>query len=663
MRLDDGRRRVVIEGVRPEVDGGRFPAKAVEGEQRRVEADIFADGHDLITAVILHRSADQSEWQETPMQPLGNDRWMAEFPLPHPGSYCYTLLAWIDHFGSWQRDMKKRAAAGEDLEVQFIIGSNHVEHVLSGCQPKDRKRLEEVISTLRAAGDSEEKLALSLDEDLTLRMSRNADRSLATRYEKKLVIQVERTRAGFSAWYEMFPRSASAEAGRHGTFRDVEVRLPYIAEMGFDVLYLPPIHPIGISHRKGRNNAVTAAVGEPGSPWAIGSSLGGHTSIHPELGTLEDFRSLIARAGELGLELAMDIAFQASPDHPAVREHPEWFLTRPDGTVQYAENPPKKYQDIYPFNFDSSSWRSLWEYLRDIFLYWAEQGVRIFRVDNPHTKPLPFWEWVIAEVRSVYPDSIFLAEAFTRPRIMYNLAKAGFNQSYTYFAWRTSKVELTEYFTELTTTDVKDFFRPNVWPNTPDILTEQLQHGGRAAFMSRLVLSGTMSSNYGIYGPAFELGEHQPASPGSEEYLHSEKYEIRNWDLERPDSLRDFIGRVNRIRRECPALHSNQSLRFHSISNEQLICYSKATADFSSVILCVVNLDPYSSQSGLLDLSLADLGIENDATFQAHDLLTGARYTWHGGRQQITINPHGSPAMIFQIRRRVRTEHDFEYYL
>jgi starch synthase (maltosyl-transferring) len=494
-------------------------------------------------------------------------------------------------------------------------------------------------------------------------MFRHADRSFATTYDADLTVIVDPVLARSGAWYELFPRSCAPEPGGHGTFRDVEARLPDVAAMGFDVLYLPPIHPIGVAFRKGRNNRVDAEPDEPGSPWAIGAAEGGHTAIHPELGTLDDFRDLVQAAKGHGISIALDIAFQCSPDHPYVEEHPEWFRQRPDGTIQYAENPPKKYQDIYPFNFESERWQELWQELKNVICFWIDQGVRVFRIDNPHTKPFPFWEWLIGEVKRAYPETIFLAEAFTRPKVMARLAKLGYSQSYTYFAWRNSKAELTEYLTELTQTDLREYFRPYFWPNTPDILTEYLQLGGRPAFLARLVLAATLGASYGIYGPAFEHFEGRPREPGSEEYLDSEKYEIRHWDLDRPDSLKEIIARVNRIRRENPALHRNESLRFHPIDNDQLIAYSKVSPDRSNAMLVVVNLDPHHTQSGWLDLPLTELGIDPEQPYQAHDLLGDARFLWYGARNYIELNPAIAPAHIFQLRRRVRTERDFEYFL
>jgi starch synthase (maltosyl-transferring) len=459
----------------------------------------------------------------------------------------------------------------------------------------------------------------------------------------------------------MFPRSTGAD-GRHGTFKTTEERLPHVAGMGFNVLYLPPIHPIGRTHRKGRNNGVDAESGDVGSPWAIGSELGGHKSVNPDLGTLDDFRHLVVAARTAGLEIALDIAFQCSPDHPYVREHPEWFKHRPDGTIQYAENPPKKYQDIYPFDFETPAWRDLWEELLSIFLFWAEQGVRVFRVDNPHTKPFPFWEWLIPELKRRHPDAITLAEAFTRPKIMYRLAKLGFSQSYTYFAWRNQKAELREYFTELTTHPVRDFFRPNLWPNTPDILTDYLQHGGRPAFTARLVLAATLGANYGIYGPAFEHCESLAIAPGKEEYYNSEKYQLRDWRLTRPDSLRDFVSRVNSIRRDNPALQTDRGLRFVEIDNDHLIAYSKVDEDGSNLLLMIVNLDPYHTQAGMVDVPIHRWGIAPDQQYQVHDLIADARYSWRNWKNYVELNPFVQPAHIFRIQHRIRDETDFDQW-
>ena len=653
----DGRRRVVIEGVAPCVDGGRFPAKRVVGDVVTIEADIFGDGHDLISAVLLHRHESETSSSETRMTALVNDRWRAELPVDRLGFYYFTFEAWIDHFLTWHRDLKKRAEA--DLEVQLRIGLEMIRAAATRAKDRDRKRLDHYVATLEGDDEVQDKVHDIASDELVRLMERNAERKFATRYAGELAIEVDPRRAAFSTWYELFPRSAGAE-GKHGTLRDVEAQLPRIARMGFDVLYLPPIHPIGTTFRKGRNNVVAAEDDDVGSPWAIGGAGGGHKAIHPSLGTMDDFRRLVDAARSRGIELAMDIAFQASPDHPYVNEHDEWFLKRPDGTIQYAENPPKKYQDIYPFHFESDAWADLWKELCDIFRFWIDKGVRIFRVDNPHTKPLPFWHWVIRTVKKHHPDVMFLAEAFTRPKIMYWLAKAGFSQSYTYFAWRNTKYELTKYFEEITKPPVSDFFRPNAWPNTPDILPEYLQYGGRPAFTIRLMLAATLSANYGIYGPAFERFAGTPREAGSEEYLDSEKYEIRHWAAT-DDDLTELIAVVNRIRRDNPALQQNLTLQFHETSNDDILCYSKSAG--SDVVLTIVNVDPHNTQAGYVDLDLAVLNLDANQPFQVHELLSGARYTWHGPRNYVSLNPHVVPAHIFRIRRKVRSERDFEYFL
>jgi starch synthase (maltosyl-transferring) len=651
----DGRRRVAIEAVSPEVDAGRFPAKRSLGEKVAIEADVFADGHDAVACVIRYRHQSDSAWTEVPMVALGNDRWRAEVIVSQLGRYLYTVLGWVDRFQTWRLQLAKRIAAGQDVAQELKGGAQLVEAAAKRAQGVDAALLTKHAEAL-ASGSA------TIGKDLIDLMDRYPDRSEAVTYPRELEMLVDPERARFSAWYELFPRSAG-EPGRHSTFRDVETRLPYIAGMGFDVLYLPPIHPIGHTNRKGANNSIKASPGEPGSPWAIGSEEGGHKSIASELGTLDDFRHLLGAAREKGLDVALDIAFQCSPDHPYVREHPEWFRHRPDGSIQYAENPPKKYEDIVPFDFECEAWRELWAELLSIVTYWIDQGVHVFRIDNPHTKPFPFWEWLIGEVKRDNPDVIFLAEAFTRPRVMYRLAKCGFTQSYTYFTWRHTAWEITQYFTELTQSPISDFFRPNLWTNTPDILTEYLQTGGRPAFAARLVLAATLGANYGIYGPAFELIEAQAKEPGSEEYLDSEKYQLRSWNIDSPDSLREMITLVNEIRHENVALQSDRGLRFHTTENESLLAYTKSTTDLADVVLTVVNLDPHHTQAGMVTLPLKDLGLDTDKSYQAHELLSGARYLWNGPRNYVEINPHAAPAQIFRFRRRVRSEHDFEYFL
>jgi starch synthase (maltosyl-transferring) len=664
----DGRRRVIIEGVQPVVDGGRFPAKRVVGDVVSIEADIFADGHDLISAVALDRHASKKTSRETRMIALFNDRWRAEIVVEQLGATLFTIEAWIDHFLTWHRDLKKRlgGGSGEDvpaddaeIAVQWEIGARMIRDAAARAGARDRKRLERYAEALLSDGE--------VGEGLLELMAKHGERAFASRLEREMVIEVDRKKALFSSWYELFPRSTFAAAHpdepaapRHGTLRGVESELPRIAKMGFDVLYLPPIHPIGTTFRKGRNNTSGAEEGDVGSPWAIGGDGGGHTAIHPELGTLHDFRRLVAAAQKHGMEIALDAAFQASPDHPWVREHEAWFRKRPDGSIQYAENPPKKYQDIYPFHFESDDWKALWEELRGVFRFWIGEGVRIFRVDNPHTKPLPFWECALGEIRREHPDVLFLAEAFTRPKIMVWLAKAGFSQSYTYFAWRNTKQEITEYFEQIARPPVSDFFRPNAWPNTPDILTEYLQFGGRPAFTIRLILAATLSASYGIYGPPFERFVAEPREAGSEEYLDSEKYEVKRWGAA-DDDLSPLIALVNRLRRANPALQQNATLKFHPTTNDEIVCYSKSAGD--NVVVSVVSVDPHNIQTGWVELDLSALNLDPFRPFQVHELLSGARYSWHGPRNFVKLDPHVVPAHIFRIRRKVRTERDFEYFL
>ncbi len=660
-RKTDGRRRAVIEGVNPEIDCGRHPIKRVIGESVTVEADIFTDGHDALSAMLLYRTASAKQYRSVEMQPLINDRWRASFEIEELGKYHYTIWAWVDRFKTWSRDLAKRIDAGQDISVDLVIGADLIEEAANRAPEENAEPLREIAATLRTS------TATRVEDLLTPRLGQlmtiYGDRSNATKYGHELVVWAEPVLARTGAWYELFPRSWSMESGKHGSFIDVVAQLPYVKNMGFDVLYLPPIHPIGRSHRKGKNNFVLSEPDDVGSPWAIGGPEGGHKAIHPQLGTLEDFKLLVETARGQGIEIAMDLAYQCSPDHPYVHEHPEWFRKRPDGTIQYAENPPKKYQDIYPFDFECDDWKHLWDELKSIPDYWIEQGVKIFRVDNPHTKPFPFWEWLIGNIKERHPEIIFLSEAFTRPRVLENLGKLGFTQSYNYFAWRNTGWELTEYLTQLTRTDVSEYLRPALWPNTPDILTEYLQFGGRPAFISRLVLAATLGATYGIYGPAFEHMDHEPLEAGREEYLHSEKYQIRQWELERQDSLRELLTIVNKARHENPALHSNDSLTFHPTMNEQLLAYSKRTADNSNIILTVVNLDPHFTHSGWIELPLDDWGLEPDQPFQAHDLLGQGRYIWNGAQNYVELSPQALPAHIFRIRRRVQRENDFDYFL
>ena len=657
----DMRFRTVIESIEPSVDGGRYPAKRVVGDEVVVEADCFCDGHDRLQALLLHRKAGESGWTETPMRPLANDRWQGSFRVDSVGCHEFTVLAWVDPFLSWRRELEHREDPADILQA-LAAGERLVREAAGRASGKDRSLLAGFADRLSAATDAAAGREVGLDAGLAEVAARHASRELATRHEPPLALLVERPLARFSAWYEFFPRS-QGDGGRHGTFADAGPMLEYAADLGFDVVYLPPIHPIGRSRRKGANNTLEAGPGDPGSPWAIGGAGGGHKSIAAELGTMADFERLVGKARGLGLELALDIAFQCSPDHPYVREHPEWFRKRPDGGIQFAENPPKKYEDIYPFDFESEAWRELRDELVDVVRFWARHGVSVFRVDNPHTKPFALWEHLIAEVRSEHPETLFLSEAFTRPRVMQRLAKIGFSQSYTYFTWRNTKAELEAYFTELTRRPLREYFRPNAWPNTPDILPAFLQHGGRAASAARLVLAATLCSSYGIYGPAFELFDVRAREPGSEEYLDSEKYQLRQWDLRRADSLASLVRRVNRIRRENRALQSNESLRFFRIDNDMLIAYGKNSPAGDDPIVTVVSLDPHHRQSGWLELPLDDLGIDPRRPFLAEDLLGGGSYLWHGPRNYLELDPAGAIAHVFRIRTHLRREQDFDYFM
>ncbi len=647
----DFHRRVVVEGVEPQVDCGRFPIKRVSGDPVTVTADVHADGHDVVAAVVVYRRAGEEAWSETPMQAVGNDRWQATFAVDALGRYEYSIEGWIDRFASWRHEVSKKIGSGQDVSSELLEGAAIVADALSRIPPGPDlqliRRIQRVLAN--ASADMSARLAAALSGELSEVMAHHPDRSRSTRFDRVLEVLVERERAGFGAWYEMFPRSAGTDPSRSATFDEAAALLPYVSSMGFDVLYLPPIHPIGRSFRKGPNNALTPEPGDPGSPWAIGSAEGGHTAIEPGLGTLDDFDRFVTAATRQGLEIALDIAFQASPDHPYVREHPDWFRHRPDGTIKYAENPPKKYQDIYPIDFETSDRQALWHELKGIFEFWIDHGVKIFRVDNPHTKPYRFWEWVLGELRQRHPDTIFLAEAFTRPAVMRYLAKAGFSQSYTYFTWRNSKEELIEYFTELTRTGVREYLRPNLFANTPDILHAYLQRGGRPAFQVRLVLAATLGASYGIYS-GFELAENVPVREGSEEYLDSEKYQIRARNYQQAGSLADMIGRLNAVRRDHPALQHDRGLAFHATDNAVLIAYSKCSPDGRDLILVVVNLDPANMQHGFVQLPLLAWGLTPHSAVEVLDLLSGERYFWRGEWNYVRLDPDDRVAHILQVQ-------------
>ena len=647
-----GRVRPVISDVRPSVDGGRYPAKASLGLPVVVTADVFTDGHDQVACTLLFRHEDEAEWTTAPMVSMDNDRWTGDFVAEALGTHLFCLRATVDWFGTWHHDLAAKAEAGQPVDVELLVGSDIVAAVAERAEGQDAVSLREWADALHdtavaaARGDAAPGLELAASAPLFEAVGRWPDPVPAATSDTFRVL-VDRERARFSAWYEMFPRSASPDFSRAGTLADTTARLPYVAAMGFDTLYLPPIHPVGTTNRKGRDGSDTGELGDPGSPWAIGSAAGGHTDIDPALGTFVDLDRLVRAAADLGIDVALDLAFQCSPNHPWVSEHPEWFRHLPDGSIRYAENPPKRYQDVYPLDFGTEAWRDLWAALHEVVRFWIARGVRVFRVDNPHTKPMRFWEWLIPSVKSEFTDVIFLSEAFTRPRIMEYLAKIGFCQSYTYFTWRNTKSELESYLTELTRTDMADYFRPNLWPNTPDILHETLQAGGRATFVARLVLAATLASNYGIYGPAFELQEHVARSEGSEEYLHSEKYEVRHWDLARPDNLAPLIATVNAARRAHPALQHNRTLRFHHVDNDGLIAYTK-TAPGPDIVLIVVNLQATRPNEGWVHLDVDALGIDADRPFALHDLLHGVSYEWRGATNYVVLDP-ATPAHLFHL--------------
>jgi len=645
----DGRKRVVIDHVRPQLDGGRFPIKRALGETVAVEAHAFADGHDRLRVELLYRRHGHKTWKSFEMIDQGRDEWSASFSVTQLRTYGYTVRAWIDHFATWQAALERKHEAKLDITVDLKIGAKMLRATVKRAAPADAKRLRKWVKVLHSAQDSESAVEIACSKELTAVVRKYPALSLATTYEKELFVTVDRRQAVFSTWYEVFPRSLG-KGGKHGTFQDCENLLPKIARMRFDILYLPPIHPIGRTGCKGKNNAADCAPKDPGCPWAIGSAQGGHKSIHPQLGSLTSFRRLVKKAKEHGLEIALDLAFQCSPDHPYVKAHPEWFRRRPDRTIQCAENPPKRYEDILPFDFETKHWKALWEELKSIVLFWIEQGVRIFRIDNPHTKPFAFWEWLIAEIRRDYPDVILLAEAFTRRKVMRRLAKVGFNQSYTYFTWRNTKDELEQYIQELAKMELSEYLRPNFWPNTPDILPPYLQDGDRAAFIIRLVLAATLCPSYGIYGPAFELCVDK-AIPGTEEYLNSEKYEIKRWNWNKKGNIRSVIARVNRARRQNISLQSLRNIQIHSIDNENILCYSKATEDKSNVTVMLVSLDPRRIQTGKVRLPLDALGIDSHEPYRMDDALTGHRHLWRGQTNRVKLDPRVMPAQILCLRR------------
>lgn len=647
-----GKKRVIVTHISPAVEGGLFPAKRSIGEGVEVQADVFGDSHDVVKAVLLYKYQDDEQMTEVPMRFLLNDRWSATFVPDRKGFYEYTVLGYIDHFITWRDGLRKKYDANQNVVVELMIGVEMIEKTAERASEQEAGLLKAWAKKIRDEHENNAASAVSvaLDPELSRSMYDNYDRSHATIYPIIFKVEVERKKANYSTWYELFPRSTSPEPGRHGNFQDTIKLLPQIAEMGFDVLYLPPIHPIGRKFRKGLNNSLEANPGDPGSPWAIGGEEGGHKAIHPELGTMKDFQDMVWIAGEYNIEIALDIAFQCSPDHPYVKEHPQWFKWRPDGSVQYAENPPKKYQDILPINFETEDWENLWKELKSVIQFWVDKGIRIFRVDNPHTKAFGFWQWAIKEIRTKEPDVIFLAEAFTRPRIMERLAKIGFNQSYTYFTWRNNPWEMREYMTELTKSPMRDYFRPNFWPNTPDILPPVLVHGGEAAFLMRFILAATLSSNYGMYGPVYEFGINTPY-PNKEEYLDSEKYEIKHWDWQKETRTKEIITRVNQIRRNNPAFHNTFNIEFAQVENEHILMYGKRDEATGNTVVVAVNMDPYNTQTAWVRLPLDKLGIDTYGSYVMNDMLSGSRYTWYGEWNYIELNPFIIPAHIFRVEK------------
>jgi len=642
--------RVAIERVWPEIDGGRFDIKRAVGDVLTVDADIFCDGHDKLGAALLYRRDDAPDWHEVPMQFVDNDRWRGDIKLEENARYVYTVVAWRDLFASWREGITKKFDAGQPVSLELNEGLDLIEKALAAATQASndgRPLLARLAKALKAAPDEVAKFTILTGEDVSALMARISPRTHLSRYPKELGVFIDRKLGAFSAWYEMFPRSQSGDVRRHGTFDDVIARLPYVKALGFDVLYFPPIHPIGRIARKGRNNSLTPAPDDPGSPYAIGAAEGGHDAIHPELGTFADFARLVKAAKTHGLEIALDFAIQVSRDHPWIKEHPEWFDWRPDGTIKFAENPPKKYEDIVNVHFYRDAFPSIWFALRDVVLFWAGKGVKIFRVDNPHTKPFPFWEWMIREVHAAHPEVIFLSEAFTRPKPMKLLAKLGFTQSYTYFTWRNTKLELTEYLTELTTGETPEYFRPNFFVNTPDINPVYLQTSGRPGFQTRFVLAATLGCNYGLYN-GFELCEGSPL-PGKEEYLDSEKYEIRAWDWDRKGNIKADIALVNKLRQEHPALQNFTNLKFYNAWNDEILYYGKSTPDLSDFLLFAVNLDPHNSHTAHFEVPLWEFGLPDEASIGVEDLVTGESFTWTGKVQQMTIDPKTRPYAIWRL--------------
>lgn len=652
--------RILIENVRPAVDDGRYPVKREIGDFVEVTADVFRDGHDQIVVWLLDRQKGSKEWHRSRMRCInqGLDIWQGRFTVTEIGAHEYAIEAFSDLYSSWAADTRKKVDAKVDHSSDLLEGIELAKRFLKWLPKMEQPMVREALKAAEAAKKDDARAAVLLAPGLVDVLSGNPDPATRVMTDRLYPLWVDRIGARFASWYECFPRSCAFKAGKSGTFKDVEARLPEIRAMGFDVLYFPPIHPIGVTNRKGRNNSLKCTPGDPGCPYSIGASDGGHDAVEPSLGTMKEFEHLVKVAHQHGLEIALDFAVNCSPDHPYLADHKDWFNIRPDGTIKYAENPPKKYEDIYPINFETKDREGLWEELKRIFLFWAKKGVRIFRVDNPHTKPFNFWQWVIAGVQAEYPDALFLAEAFTRPKVMKALAKLGFSQSYSYFTWRNFKQEIVEYFTELTTYPVSEYMRVNLFVNTPDIFPTFLQKGGKAAYKIRAVLAATLSSVYGIF-QGFELCEGEPI-PGKEEYMHSDKYEIRFRDWNKPGNIKELITCLNRIRQENPAMQEYDNLKFYKAENEHIIFYGKSLGE--NHVLIAVNLDPFQRHNSFVYVPIADYGIKPDETYQVHDVLTDKRYLWKGERNYIDLDPAVEPANVFVLRKWTAREQDFDYY-
>lgn len=639
--------RIIIENVTPQLDGGAFYIKRIVGQSVVVKAHVFADGHDVIAACVKFKHESAKKWQEVRMTELGNDEWQTEFIVDKQGHFSYLVEAWVDYALNWQHGTERKIQDNQYVKSELLEGAEYCEAILKEVTASEKKYLNEAIKTFQDEKLYDKAIQIALSKELHHIFEAYPTRTLANK-SHELQVYVDRPKALFSTWYEFFPRSSSPEKGKHGTFKDCEKLLPRVAAMGFDTLYFPPIHPIGEVNRKGKNNATNAEPGDVGSPWGIGSQYGGHKSTHPELGTIDDFKSLVKTAKSLGIEVAMDYALQAAPDHPYVKEFPQWFKWRPDGTVQYAENPPKKYQDIMPIYFETGDWKNLWKELLDVALFWVEEcDIRVFRVDNPHTKPFYFWGWLIAEVKKKYPDVLFLAEAFTRPKIMHELAKQGFSQSYTYFTWRNTKAELIEYVEELTKTEQADFYRPNFWPNTPDILPYALQSGNESIYLHKYFLAATLSSSVGIYGPVYEYMVSE-AMPGKEEYFNSEKYEFYHWDWSIQNKLIAIITKINKIRKEQPSLQQTNNIQFCATDNDQILAFYKFDDAKQDETLMICSLDPYYAKQAWVQLPLASLGIHAGQTIKVVDLITGNSYHWDKEWNFVELHP-ALPFHLFKI--------------